>query len=308
MSLTRFTLRQVEVFAAVAHSRGFTAAARELGLTVQAVSQSIAELESVLGFRLFDRSTRSVTLSCAGTDYLPVAQQLLRHARAAEEAAAEVRSGSAGVVRAGGPQTLAGLVLPRAARDYLQVRPKVSVRIRDVLVARLPPAVADGEVDLAIGPDLPTDERIVASPVWRSEWVLWCGPGDLLPAAAQAVRWEELRGVPLVAAGPEIERRLLSWLPDGRGAGRSVEVVDQLTTALGLASQGLAATLAPRYVGELARSFGLRMVRVCAPNRACDIWMYRHATRALSPAAQAFGEHLQAWLPRWHAMQETHSA
>ena len=42
--MTRFTLRQVEVFAAVADSRGFTAAAREMGLTVQAVSKSIAEL------------------------------------------------------------------------------------------------------------------------------------------------------------------------------------------------------------------------------------------------------------------------
>jgi DNA-binding transcriptional LysR family regulator len=305
MSLTRFTLRQVEVFAAVADSRGFTAAARALGLTVQAVSQCVADLEAVLGFRLFDRSTRNVTLTSAGSGYLPVARQLLRHARAAEDAAGELRSGSAGVVRVGGPQTLAGLVLPRAARDHRLLRPKVTVRIRDVLVARLPQAVAEGEVDLALGPDLSPDDRITASSVWQSEWVLWCGAGDLVPEDAQVVRWEDLRGVPIVAAGHEIERRLLSWLPDGRAARRAVEVVDQLTTALGLASQGLAVTLAPRYVCELARPFGLRMVRVCEPSRACDIWMYRHASRALSPAAQAFAVHLHEWLPHWHAMQES---
>jgi DNA-binding transcriptional LysR family regulator len=303
LALTRFTLRQVEVFAAVADSQGFTAAARTLGLTVQAVSQCVADLESVLGFRLFDRSTRSVMLTSAGTDYLPVARQLLRHARTADDAAGELRSGSAGVVRVGGPQTFAGLVLPRAARDHRLLRPKVTVRVRDVLVARLPQAVAEGEVDLALGPDLSPDDRITASSVWQSEWVLWCGAGDLLPETVQAVRWADLRGVPIVAAGQEIERRLLSWLPDGRAAGRSVEVVDQLTTALGLASQGLAVTLAPRYAVELARPFGLRMVRVGEPIRACDIWMYRHAARALSPAAQAFAAHLQDWLPRWHAMQ-----
>ncbi|MFZ3116991.1 MAG: LysR family transcriptional regulator, partial [Variovorax sp.] len=71
MSLSRVSLRQLEAFARVAELHSFSAAAERLGLTAQAVSQLVAELESILGFRVFDRTTRRVALSAAGRDFLP---------------------------------------------------------------------------------------------------------------------------------------------------------------------------------------------------------------------------------------------
>lgn len=71
MAFLRFTLRQLETFVCVAELRSFAGAAERLGMTPQAVSQLIAELEKVLSFRLFDRSTRKVSLSAAGSDFLP---------------------------------------------------------------------------------------------------------------------------------------------------------------------------------------------------------------------------------------------
>ena len=70
MPLARFTLRQIEALAAVADVHSFSAAGERLGLTAQAVSQQVAELEAILGFRLFDRTTRRVALSAAGRDFL----------------------------------------------------------------------------------------------------------------------------------------------------------------------------------------------------------------------------------------------
>src|SRR5688572_26652500 len=99
MAFTRLTLRQVEAFIAVAEVNSFTAAAGRLGLTTQAVSQLVAELEGVLGFRLFDRTTRKVELSSAGRDFLASAETLLRHARSAESAADDVRHRASGMVR-----------------------------------------------------------------------------------------------------------------------------------------------------------------------------------------------------------------
>ena len=78
MSLTRISIRQFEVFAMVAETRGFGAAGERMGLSSSAVSQLVAELESNLGFRVFDRSTRRVELSGAGRDFLPSAQSVLR--------------------------------------------------------------------------------------------------------------------------------------------------------------------------------------------------------------------------------------
>lgn len=134
MPLTRFTLRQIEAFIAVAEAHSFTVAASRLGLTAQAVSQLIAELETLLGFRLFDRTTRKVALSSAGRDFLGSAATLLRHVRAADSAADDVRNRASGVVRVGAPLVLASTALPMAMRDYQKLKPKVVVRVRDVPV------------------------------------------------------------------------------------------------------------------------------------------------------------------------------
>ena len=114
MSLTRFTIRQIEAFVAVAEARGISAAAGRLGLTAQAVSQLVAELEGHLGFRVFDRTTRSVTLTTAGRDYLNAAETVLRHVQAAESVAADVRNRASGIVRVGAPLVLAATALPSA--------------------------------------------------------------------------------------------------------------------------------------------------------------------------------------------------
>ena len=67
-----------EVFLAIVDQNGIAAAAERLGLTSSAVSQLLAELERELGFRLFDRTTRRVSLSTAGRDFLSSAESVLR--------------------------------------------------------------------------------------------------------------------------------------------------------------------------------------------------------------------------------------
>ena len=83
MALTRITIRQFEAFLAIVDQNGIAAAAQRVGLTSAAVSQLLAELERELGFRLFDRTTRRVSLSTAGRDFLSSAESVLRHLRAA---------------------------------------------------------------------------------------------------------------------------------------------------------------------------------------------------------------------------------
>lgn len=300
MPLTRFTLRQIEAFVAVAELHSFSAAAERMGLTAQAVSQLVAELESILSFRLFDRTTRRVSLSSAGRDYLPAAQSVLRHAHAAETAADDVRNRAAGLVRVGAPLVLASTALPAAIRNYANHRPKVVVRIRDLAVDGLIDAVAASDVDMAIGPDRATGPEVASAPLFDSPWVLWCAPTHPLARLVQ-VRWRDLRGHAIVAAGRDHERSVaqmrLSAPEDERVT--PVDVVENISTALGIAAQGLAATLAPAYVGVLATTFGLTMRRVMNPETVRKVCLYTPIGRGLSPAAEGFAAHLAAWLPHW---------
>lgn len=302
MPLTRFSLRQLEAFAAVADQRSFSAAAERLGLTAQAVSQLVAELEAVLGFRLFDRTTRRVALSSAGRHYLASAQTVLRHAQAAEAAAADVRHRAAGLVNIGAPMVLASHALPAAIRAFSTERPKVAVRVRDLAVDALVDAVAAGDVDLGIGPDRATGPAVAATPLFDSPWVLWCAADHPL-ARQRQVRWSDLRAHALVAAGRDHERsvaRMQSSAPEDERI-TPVDVVENISTALGLAAQGLAATLAPAYVGVFATTLGLVMRRVVEPETVRQVCLYRPAARELSPAAEGFAEFLATWLPTWGA-------
>lgn len=300
MALTRFSLRQLEAFVTVADLHSFSAAGDRLGLTAQAVSQLVAELEATLGFRLFDRTTRRVSLSAAGRDYLSSAQTVMRHVQAAETAADDVRNRAAGLVRVGAPLVLASSALPAAIQDYNKQRPKVVVRVRDIPVDRLVDSVASGDVDIAIGPDRATGADVEAQALFESPWVLWCSPLHPL-AKRRRIRWTELRDQPLVAAGRDHELSVaqmrLTTPADQRVI--PVDVVDNISTALGISAQGRVATLAPAYVGVLATAFGLVMRRVVAPETVRKVCLYRPLGRSLSPAAEGFATHLADWLTRW---------
>jgi len=303
MPLTRFTLRQIEAFIAVYEVQSFTQAALRLGLTAQATSQLIAELEATVGFRLFDRTTRKVALSSAGRDFLGSASTLLRHVRAADSAADDVRNRATGVVRVGAPLVLASCVLPLAIREYQLHKPKVVVRVRDVPVDHLVNRVSDGDVDLAIGPDRRTDDSVTATQLFDSAWVLWCSPTHPLAAHPRAVRWDEVAKVAIVAAGRDHEHNVAKMHEDVPAGVRvtPVDVVDNISTAIGIAAQGLAVTLAPAYVGVLAEPFGLIMKRVIEPESIRKVCLYTPASRALSPGAAGFAEFLMTWIREWSA-------
>ncbi len=303
MPLTRFTLRQIEAFIAVADAHSFTIAAARLGLTAQAVSQLIAELEAVHGFRLFDRTTRKVALSSAGRDFLGPASSLLRHVRAVDSLADDVRNRASGVVRVGAPLVLASTALPLAMSDYQKIKPKVVVRVRDVAVDHLVDRVADGDVDMAIGPDRHTGDAVTAQPLFDSAWVLWCAPSHPLAKRRRSLRWGELAGVAIVSAGRDHEHNVAQMHHDAPPGTRviPVDVVDNISTAIGIAAQGLAVTLAPAYVGVLARPAGLVMKRVVQPESVRKVCLYTPSARALSPAAEGFAAFLGPWVQRWSA-------
>ncbi len=302
MSFTRFTLRQLEAFVTVAELHSFSAASDRLALTTQAVSRLVAELESVLGFKLFVRTTRRVRLSGSGREFLAAAETTLRHVRITEKTADDVLNRASGVLRIAAPQVLASMVLPEAIKHFVEHRPKVIVRIVDTKVEELVDCLADGDVDLAIGPDRALAEAVSRQALFNSSWVLWCHPQHPL-TRLKKVRWVDLRQHPLVSAGNDHERSVAQMrisLPEGERIS-PIDIVDNISTALGIASRGLAATLAPAYVGVMAENFGLVMRRVLNPETVRQVCLYRNEQISELPLTEAFAEHLAQWIPDWHA-------
>jgi DNA-binding transcriptional LysR family regulator len=297
MAFSRFTIRQLETFAAVAELRSFTDAAGRLGLSPSAVSQLVAELESALGINLFERTTRKVALSAAGQQFLGSATAVLKHTALAESMASDIRSRAAGVVRVAASQVIASAILPQAITAFRQLHPKVIVRIRDSSVDNIVHAVANADVDLAIGPDRVVGDDIARTTLFESPWVLWCSSQHPL-ARRKTIRWHELRKYDLVAAGRDHEKsvaRMHASEPDEERI-TPIEIVDNITTALGLATQGTTATLAPAYVGAIGKPFGLLMKRVVGPEIMRQVCLYESRARVGSPASEGFKLHIIDWL------------
>jgi DNA-binding transcriptional LysR family regulator len=241
-----------------------------------------------------------VNLSSAGQDFLASAESVLRHVRAAAQSADDIRNRAAGIVRIGAPLVLASTALPAAIADYARDKPKVVVRICDTVVEQLVERVESADVDLAIGPDRPSGARVRRDAAFASPWVMWCAPSHPL-SARRRVQWQQLRDVPIVATGRDHERAVDQMLADLPVEARIVpaDVVDNVTTAFGIASRGLAVTLAPAYVAPLARTFGLVMKRIVEPETIREVCLYRSTERALSPPAAGFADFLLPWLKRW---------
>jgi DNA-binding transcriptional LysR family regulator len=291
MPLSRYTIRQFDAFLTVADTLSFTEAGNRLGLTPSAVSQLVVELEGEVGFKLFDRSTRKVALSSAGKEFLGSAEMVLRHVRMAETAAADLRKGSAGLVRIAAPMVIASAILPKIVKSYEAGHPQVTVRIRDVSVERIIDVVESGEVELAMGPDRPSGDTVSRISLFKSPWVLWCARTHPL-ARKRVLKWNDLLGETLVAAGRDHERsvtRMRAGLPEDERI-TPIDVVDNISTALGIAAEGLAATLSPAYVSAWAERFGLVMRRVVDPEVMREVCLYLPTLRAVSPAAQGFAK------------------
>ncbi|WAT07617.1 LysR family transcriptional regulator [Rouxiella badensis] len=158
----RTGLTELEVTLAVAQRSSFRAAARELGMSATAVSNAVAGLEARLNIRLFNRSTRSVSLTEAGRRYVErIAPALAEIQRASKEISTQPESPT-GTLRINAPPESALLLFEPLLREYLQRYP--NMRIDIATEARMIDIVAEGfDAGIRLGESVPQD--MIAVPV-----------------------------------------------------------------------------------------------------------------------------------------------
>ena len=206
--MSRGRLIELEAAVAVARRRSFRAAAAELGLSSTALSQAIAELEARLGVRLFNRTTRSVSPTPAGEQFVAEIAPALTAIRDAADAVNQHRSTPTGVLRLNTSAGAARRLLRPVVFEYLNRYTEMSVDI--VTEGRLIDIVREGfDAGFRLAEQVPADmisvplgrhERlvIVGAPAYLAGRALPVVPADLaahdwirmrLPAG-EVYRWE----------------------------------------------------------------------------------------------------------------------
>jgi len=138
----------LRTFVAVVETGGFTRAAQRLHLTQSAVSHQIRRLEEQVGRRLLSRSTRRLSLSEDGREFLAHAQQILQALDALGRRFQP--SPVSGTLRFGAPENFMRERLPQLLGRFAQAYPQVRLEVSVSANLDLPALLAADELDLAV--------------------------------------------------------------------------------------------------------------------------------------------------------------
>jgi DNA-binding transcriptional LysR family regulator len=143
-------LRLLRSFVAIAEEGSLTRAATRLHIAQQSLSQQVRSLEGQLGATLLERTSRGVRLTPVGTVLLREARSVLARADSAAAAVRRAAAGEEGELRVGFLSSVANYMMPPVIRAYRERHPAVTLRTREVSIARLVAGLRAGELDAGL--------------------------------------------------------------------------------------------------------------------------------------------------------------
>lgn len=181
----RYSLRQLEVFVAIAHQQNLTRAADELAMSQSAASSSLKELESQFGLQLFDRIGKRLQLNEQGRLLRPQAEALLAQARDFEQSL--LQHAEAGPLNVGATLSIGNYLAVGLMAQYMERYPKASLQLDVANTRNIVERVLNFELDVGlIEGELNHPDLEILS--WRQdELAVFCHP-DHPGAAVDSLR------------------------------------------------------------------------------------------------------------------------
>ncbi|MEE2057109.1 LysR substrate-binding domain-containing protein [Rhodococcus artemisiae] len=243
-----FSLSRLTCFIAVAEELHFGRAAERLHMTQPPLSRQIQQLEHELGVQLIERSSRAVSLTAAGTAFLPDARRIVALAEGAALTVRRVPAGDLGTVNIGFTGASARAVLPRLLQTAREKLPDVRLVLREMVTSAQVDALAGGDLDLGLVRPMVSRPGIHTRPLHRERLVAAL-PVDHELASTEDLRIEDFDGQAVIMYSPVDARYfnelLISTFTAVGAAPRYVQYVTQVHTMLVLVQSGLGMALVP---------------------------------------------------------------
>lgn len=190
------TFGQLEIFATLAETRGFTAAALRLGVSQPAVSHALKALETELGVALLDRTVSPIEVTPVGERLLARAREILGLADAMHQEALEYRGVQSGRLRIGSFGATSSLqLLPRLLERFHGEHPAIEVMVEEAPDDEIIRWIEDRRIDL--GFVVLPDDRFRTWPIAQDQFVALVAADSAL-AEQPSVRLEQLCEMPFI--------------------------------------------------------------------------------------------------------------
>ena len=283
----RLTLRQLEVFAAIARTDNVSRAAEALNMSQSAASSALVELERQFDCPLFDRIGKSLRLNSTGRGLLPQVEDLLAKAGEIEGFLA---GGKLGPLAVGATLTIGNYLATLIVAEYLQRHPESRVDLKVSNTRNVLDGLIRCELDVGLIEGEANDPDLLIEPWLADELVVFCAPQHKL-AKVEAVTNLQLAGE--------------SWILRERGSGtralfdRSIApALEQVNIQLQLehteaikrvVEAGLGLSCLSRVsLRDAFRRGSLVEIKTPQFNLQRHFYFVQHRQRHISPASRTF--------------------
>ena len=294
-------LNDMLFFTEVVERGGFAAAGRALGLPKSRLSRRVAELELQLGVRLLQRTTRKLSLTDVGEQFLKHCLAMRDAAQAAAQVAAQVQTEPRGTIRVACPVTLAQASVGALVPHFMAQNPQVRIEMQ--VTNRVVDLVEEGiDVALRVRPTLEASGSLVIKQLGRTRTLLAASPDLLARQGGAPATPQDLARLDTVAMSVTDGRT--SWRLIGPGGDEHLfvhtprYVADDLLTLQYAVLKGTGICVLPDYMcrDELRDGRLVQLLPQWAPPDGVVHAVFP-SRRGLVPAVRRFldflGEHMR---------------
>jgi LysR family carnitine catabolism transcriptional activator len=286
MKSINFSVRDIEAFMALAQARHFTRAAERCHLSQSAFSQRIQRIEDTAGLKLFERSTRHVTLTPEGQVFADDVGRIEQDLRTALSNLQDLAARRVGRVAVAALPSVAAVWMPPAIAQYSHQFPQIDIQLFDTLATTGLALLREGKVDFAItaGGDLREfDTRVLCD---ERYWLV-CRKDHSL-GTQTGVSLKQLTGQKMInmARSSSVRQHLIPVTAVDDLPTSTLEV-EHLATLAALIAQGLGISIVPELTLFHFERAGLHTCPVEDKTLHRPVVLAQRKGEALSVAAQA---------------------
>ncbi|KMK64762.1 LysR family transcriptional regulator [Puniceibacterium sp. IMCC21224] len=284
----RVSLDDLQAFTTVARVKSFARAATELAISQSAISRRIKKLEEELGTRLFDRTTRQVTVSAVGLQFLPEAERILHDYSRSLRDMRDLVNVRRGFVSFASNMTVSETLLPEIVAGLRATNPGVRVRISEGSSPQARERVLRGEAELAISQFGNGHPELEFEPLLEDRFVL-ISHRDHELASAPDLAWSDLEGHDFIRMRPG--SGTISLLERSLGSGwdrlSGTLEVGHFHALMAMVGKNLGISAVPTLMQFRRLDLNLVATPISNPVVSRSLGLVTLKGRTLSPAAEA---------------------
>ena len=281
-----FDLNDLQAFRAVVEQGSFRRAAETIRITQSALSRRIEKLESALGVKLLERTTRKVSLTNVGRAFLPQVERLLDDLDLALLSVGDGGSLRTGTLTIACVPSAAYYFMPHAIRAFHAQYPKVRLNLYDASANEVSAAVASGEADFGLSFTGNLAPEIEFSVLLEERYVIACRHDHPLARKThlswQAYFEQDYIGLDRVSGNRTLLDRELAHLTPARP---SICETRHVTTMLGMVEAGIGIAAVPAMSMPAGEHSVLRAVPLTDPVVTRTVGLIRLSGRIQSYVA-----------------------